>query len=131
MDVIYFPEDGVQRDYKEIVKYLDGIVLMIDITEDEAGLLDVTSLLAKLMKSSGKKRPPYILVGNKKDVCIAEDRSLEGGYKVKNYYEDGDNIVNKIGAKRYFECSAKRNLYCLPLALYVLQNFIQKPDLRT
>ncbi|GFS73493.1 hypothetical protein TNCV_1101951 [Trichonephila clavipes] len=126
MDVIFFPEDGVERDYSKIVENLKCIVLMIDLNEDETHLVDLMNLMEKLADSC-EYLPPCILVGNKKDICIAEDCSYVGDYKVRNYYKKGEKIAYEIGAERYFECSAKKGLFCFPLALYVLENFIQNP----
>ncbi|GFS49687.1 hypothetical protein TNIN_208931 [Trichonephila inaurata madagascariensis] len=124
---VIFPQDGVERDYNKIAEKLNGIVLMIDLNEDETELVFAKQLLAKLMTSC-EDQPPCILVGNKKDICIAVDRSYEGNYRVRNYYKGGEEMASSIGAERYFECSAKKGLFCFPLAVYVLENFIQNPE---
>ncbi|GFX20119.1 hypothetical protein TNCV_1436791 [Trichonephila clavipes] len=120
MHVIFFLEDGVERCYLSIVSKLKVVVFMFDVTKVDS--LEYARTCWKEFKSHlGASMPPCIFVGNKMDKRVDTNRH-------HIYTDFGRHVAYDLGAKSYFECSAKRCQSCLPLAEYVMKEFIHITD---
>ncbi|GFR11843.1 hypothetical protein TNCT_722871 [Trichonephila clavata] len=117
LHIIPFRKGAEKRNYVEILRKLNGIIFMFDITE-QSTLHETVGLVADVVFDFyGSNRPPSILVGNKMDARTPSPSCV--------LPEDGDAASIGIHANSYFECSARGNLSCDLVLDYVLRMIIE------
>ncbi|GFS33938.1 hypothetical protein TNIN_390611 [Trichonephila inaurata madagascariensis] len=113
LHVLFLPEDAKRRLYKKILRKLNGIIFVFDITEPNT-LHETIGLVADFLSDYyGSDRPPSVLVGNK-----MEERTDPPSHFPP---EQGEIASLRIHANAYFECSAKCNTSCGTLLDYILR----------
>ncbi|GFY63168.1 hypothetical protein TNIN_347971 [Trichonephila inaurata madagascariensis] len=91
MHVIFFSDDGVDRDYVPILQKLKGMIFMFDVTKVNS-LEYARECLQDFKNRVDMKMPPYIFVGNKVDKRDDKNRH-------HIYYDFGRHLAHDLGAR--------------------------------